>query len=71
MILYRKASAAVFPGRRRYSLNNVDDEGKLKGYRIKKGVLGIEEDIEVILGPEPSRDGTFKARRNFCARPFD
>ncbi len=40
-----------------------DDEGKLKGYRIKKGVLGIEEDIDVILGPEPHKDATFQARR--------
>lgn len=49
-----------------------DDEGKLKGYRIKKGVLGIEQDIEVILGPEPSRDATFKARRaagNYEGKP--
>ncbi len=41
-----------------------DEEGQLKGYRIRKGVLGIEQDIEVILGPEPSRDATFKARRS-------
>ena len=41
-----------------------DEEGKLKGYRIKKGVLGITEDIEVILGPEPNREGMFTARRS-------
>jgi quercetin dioxygenase-like cupin family protein len=40
-----------------------DEEGRLKGYKIKKGVLGITEDIEVVLGPEPSRDATFAARR--------
>jgi len=39
------------------------DEGKLLGYRIKKGVLGIEKDIEVILGPEPNREAVFQARR--------
>jgi quercetin dioxygenase-like cupin family protein len=41
-----------------------DDDGKLIGYRIKKGVLGIEEDIDVILGTEPRRDATFTARRS-------
>ena len=41
-----------------------DDKGKLLGYRIKKGVLGITKDIEVIMGPEPSRDASFKARRS-------
>lgn len=41
-----------------------DGEGKLLGYRIKKGVLGIKEDIEVILGPEPSREAAFQARRS-------
>lgn len=40
-----------------------DERGTLKGYRIKKGVLGIAEDIEVILGTEPQRDETFAARR--------
>jgi quercetin dioxygenase-like cupin family protein len=41
-----------------------DGEGKLIGYRIKKGVLGIAEDIEVILGPEPNREASFQARRS-------
>ena len=41
-----------------------DAEGKLIGYRIKKGVLGITEDIEVILGPEPNREASFQARRS-------
>jgi len=41
-----------------------DPEGKLLGYRIKKGVLGITEDIEVILGPEPNREASFQARRS-------
>ena len=40
-----------------------DSEGKLIGYRIKKGVLGIAKDIEVILGPEPNREASFQARR--------
>ncbi|MBI2986344.1 MAG: cupin domain-containing protein [Deltaproteobacteria bacterium] len=40
------------------------DEGKLLGYRIKKGVLGITKDIEVILGTEPNREATFQARRS-------
>jgi quercetin dioxygenase-like cupin family protein len=41
-----------------------DEENNLKGYKIKKGVLGITEDIDVILGAEPSRDAVFKARRS-------
>jgi quercetin dioxygenase-like cupin family protein len=40
-----------------------DEQGTLKGYRIKKGVLGIAEDIEVILGAEPNREASFQARR--------
>jgi quercetin dioxygenase-like cupin family protein len=40
-----------------------DDAGKVIGYRIKKGVLGITEDIEVVLGAEASREATFQARR--------
>lgn len=40
------------------------DDGKLRGYRIKRGVLGIDRDIEVILGTEPQRDATFSARRS-------
>ena len=40
-----------------------DADGKMIGYRIKKGVLGITEDIEVILGPEPNREAGFAARR--------
>ncbi|MBI2985396.1 MAG: cupin domain-containing protein [Deltaproteobacteria bacterium] len=40
-----------------------DAEGKLLGYRIKKGVLGVTKDIEVILGPEPNREAVFQARR--------
>ena len=39
-----------------------NEEGKLIGYRIKKGVLGITKDIEVILGTEPNRAATFNAR---------
>ncbi|MDQ3529085.1 MAG: cupin domain-containing protein [Actinomycetota bacterium] len=35
----------------------------LLGYRIKKGVLGISEDIEVRLGAEPQREAAFKGRR--------
>jgi quercetin dioxygenase-like cupin family protein len=36
---------------------------KLVGYRILKGVLGIEEDLDVMLGAEPRREETFRARR--------
>lgn len=39
-----------------------DDAGKLIGYRIKKGVLGITKEIEVIFGAEPSADAAFQAR---------
>lgn len=41
-----------------------DDEGKLIGYRIKKGVLGITEDIDVFLGSTPNVEAVFDARRN-------
>jgi quercetin dioxygenase-like cupin family protein len=40
-----------------------DAEGKLKGYRIKRGVLGIAEDIEVVVGPEPKLEEVFQARQ--------
>lgn len=39
-----------------------DNDKKLIGYRIKKGVLGIAEDIDVMLGPSPDVEGVFKAR---------
>ena len=41
-----------------------DKQGKLVGYRIKKGVLGITRDIEVYLGGEPNKEACFKARRD-------
>src|SRR6266516_2997134 len=41
---------------------------KLVGYRILRGVLGIEEDLDVMLGAEPRREETFKARRE--SRPW-
>lgn len=39
------------------------DGDKLIGYRILKGVLGIEKDIDVLLGAEPKREASFTARR--------
>ena len=39
------------------------EQGELVGYRIKRGVLGIEKDIEVRLGAEPNVEGAFQARR--------
>jgi len=39
-----------------------DNEKKLIGYRIKKGVLGIKEDLDVFLGPSPDVEGVFRAR---------
>ena len=44
-------------------------DGQLIGYRIEKGVLGITEDLDVLLGSEPKREATFEARRN--ATPWD
>ncbi len=41
-----------------------DDQGELKGYRIKRGVLDIPEDIDVILGPNPKVEAVFQARRS-------
>jgi quercetin dioxygenase-like cupin family protein len=39
------------------------EKGELVGYRIKKGVLGITQDIEVYLGAEPNVEAAFQARR--------
>jgi quercetin dioxygenase-like cupin family protein len=39
-----------------------DGDKKLIGYRIKKGVLGIEQDLDVMLGPSPDVEGVFQAR---------
>ena len=40
-----------------------DEQGKLIGYRIKKGVLGIKEDIDVMLGADQKTEGVFRARK--------
>ena len=56
---HRLSEKPVFPA----GTEPLYDGDKLIGYRIKKGVLGINEDIEVILGPEPSREATFQARQ--------
>jgi quercetin dioxygenase-like cupin family protein len=40
-----------------------DDEGRIVGYRIKKGVLGITEDLDVMLGSQPNVQAAFDARR--------
>lgn len=39
------------------------DGDKLIGYRIERGVLGIKEDIDVLLGAEPQREAAFRGRR--------
>ena len=46
-----------------------DDEKNLIGYRIKKGVLGITEDLDVMLGAAPDIEAVFQARRE--SRPWD
>ena len=40
-----------------------DEQGKLVGYRIKKGVLGIKEDIDVMLGADQKTEAVFRARK--------
>jgi quercetin dioxygenase-like cupin family protein len=40
-----------------------DTAGEWRGYRIPKGVLGLEDDLEVPRGPDRRRDEVFKARR--------
>jgi mannose-6-phosphate isomerase-like protein (cupin superfamily) len=40
-----------------------DEQGKLIGYRIKKGVLGIKEDIDVMLGADQKTEAVFRARK--------
>jgi quercetin dioxygenase-like cupin family protein len=39
-----------------------NEQGEMIGYRIKKGVRGIEEDIEVYLGAEPNIEAVFHSR---------
>jgi quercetin dioxygenase-like cupin family protein len=46
-----------------------DQQGKLIGYRIKKGVLGIREDIDVMLGADQKTEGVFRARKE--ATPWE
>ncbi|HWH78256.1 MAG TPA: cupin domain-containing protein [Candidatus Binatus sp.] len=46
-----------------------DERGKLIGYRIKKGVLGIKEDIDVMLGADQKTEVVFRARKE--AAPWD
>lgn len=36
---------------------------QLVGYRIQRGVLGITQDIDVMLGAEPQREAALKGRR--------
>ncbi len=48
-----------------------NEEGKLIGYRIKKGVLGITKDIDVYLGPEPNTEAVFKSRREAASKEVD
>ena len=40
-----------------------DDAGKLSGYRIKKGILGVDQDIEVTIGSEAKLEAVFRARK--------
>lgn len=40
-----------------------DSAGKLRGYKIKKGILGIKQDIEVVVGAEPKVEEVFQARK--------
>ncbi len=41
-----------------------DENGNAIGYRIKKGVLGLEEDLEVRLGAQPNVQAAFETRRS-------
>jgi len=43
-----------------------DEQGKLIGYRIKKGVLGIKEDIDVMLGADQKTEGVFRTQGSGC-----
>ncbi|MBI2986190.1 MAG: cupin domain-containing protein [Deltaproteobacteria bacterium] len=40
-----------------------DDAGKLQGYRIKKGVLGVEKDVEVVVGADSRLEVVFRVRK--------
>jgi len=46
-----------------------DESGNLVGYVIKKGVLGLTEDLEVRLGAQPNVESAFAARR--AAGPWE
>lgn len=61
---HKLSDKPVFPDGTEPIYEKKDNEEKLIGYRIKKGVLGITEDIEVILGPDPNREAVFQARRS-------
>src|SRR5262249_53001971 len=45
-----------------------DENGKLIGYRIQKGVLGIKEAVDVMLGGDPKTETVFRARKE--AQPW-
>jgi len=40
-----------------------NEQGKLIGYRIKKGVLGIKDDLDVMLGADQKTETVFRARK--------
>lgn len=44
-----------------------DEQGALVGYRIKKGILGTTEDVDVFLGGQPNVQAAFDARRRVGA----
>ena len=46
-----------------------DEQGKLIGYRIKKGVLGIKDDIDVMLGADQKTEAVFRSRKE--ASPWE
>jgi|SRR5579884_291358 quercetin dioxygenase-like cupin family protein len=46
-----------------------DGSGKLAGYRVPAGVLGLERDLEVRLGADKRRQEIFEARRSVREAP--
>jgi quercetin dioxygenase-like cupin family protein len=46
-----------------------DSAGKLTGYRVPAGVLGLQEDMDVRLAPDKKREEVFAARRSVEEAP--
>lgn len=46
-----------------------DAKGNVNGFKVKKGILGLERDLEVRAGPNKKREEFFAARRRLTKAP--